>query len=97
MDGMDFKDYKRELLVNPDVRREYEALNPQYEIIQAIIARRNERSISQRKLARLAGMQQPQICRLERGDKNITLETLFRVANVLDLEIGCKPKVFSKV
>jgi DNA-binding XRE family transcriptional regulator len=97
MEGTNFKEFKEELLNRPNIRREYEALNPKYDIIQAIIARRNEMSLSQRKLANLVGMQQPAICRLERGDNNITIETLFKVANVLNLEIGCKPKSFVKV
>jgi transcriptional regulator with XRE-family HTH domain len=49
-------------------------------------------SISQRELARLVGMKQPAICRLERGDKNITVDTLFRVTDALSLQIACKPK-----
>ena len=97
MNGTDFKDFKAELLKDKRVRKAYEALNPKYEIIEAIIARRNEMSMSQRKLACLVGMQQPAICRLERGDKNITIDTLFRVADALDLEIACKPKTPVKI
>jgi len=97
MDGTNFKEFKDELLKKPNIRREYEALNPKYEIIQAIIARRNEMSLSQRKLARLVGMKQPAICRLERGDKNITIETLLRVASVLNLEIECKPRTLVRI
>ena len=92
MKGTDFKDFKAELLNDKKVRVAYEALNPKYEIIEAIIARRNEMSISQRELARLVGMKQPAICRLERGDKNITGDTLFRVTDALSLQIACKPK-----
>jgi transcriptional regulator with XRE-family HTH domain len=40
----------------------------------------------------MIGMQQPAICRLERGDNNITIGTLFRVAQALDLNIEFKPK-----
>ena len=97
MKGTDFKDFKAELLQDKQTRDAYELLNPKYELIKAIIARRNEMSMSQRKLARLVGMQQPAICRLERGDKNITIDTLFKVAHVLDLEIECKPKLLEKV
>ena len=92
MKGTDFKDFKAELLNDKKVRVAYEALNPKYEIIEAIIARRNEMSISQRELARFVGMKQPAICRLERGDKNITVDTLFRVTDALNLQIACKPK-----
>lgn len=97
MDGTNFKKFKDELLRKPSIARQYEALNPKYQIIQAIIARRNEMSLSQRKLASLVGMHQPAICRLERGDNNITIETLLRVADVLHLEIECKPKTLVKV
>ena len=88
MEGTDFKDFKAELLKKPDIRRQYEALKPKYDIIQAIIARRNELSISQRKLAQMVGMHQPAICRLERGDGNITVGTLFKVADALNMDFG---------
>ena len=88
MDGTDFKDFKEELLSKPNIRRQYEALKPKYDIIQALIARRNELSISQRELARMVGMHQPAICRLERGDGNITVETLFKVADALNMGFG---------
>jgi len=88
MDGTDFKDFKKELLSKPNIRRQYEALRPQYDIIQAIIARRNELSISQRKLAQMVGMHQPAICRLERGDGNIKVGTLFKVADALNMGFG---------
>jgi DNA-binding XRE family transcriptional regulator len=92
MDGTDFKDFKTELLGKPGIRKEYDTLGRKYEIIQTLIARRNELSLSQRELARLIGMQQPAICRLERGDNNITIGTLFRVAHALNLDIEIKPR-----
>ena len=88
VEGTDFKDFKKELLNKPNIRHHYEALKPQYGIIQAIIARRNELSISQRKLAQMVGMHQPAICRLERGDGSITVGTLFKVANALNMDFG---------
>lgn len=97
MNGTSFKDFKTELLKNPNIRREYDALQPKYTIIQAIIARRNELSLSQRQLARLSGMQQPAICRLESGDNNITVDTLFKVADALGLDIKFKTKSLKAV
>jgi DNA-binding XRE family transcriptional regulator len=97
MDGTDFKDFKAELLSKQNIRRQYDALKPKYEIIQAIIARRNELSLSQRELARLVGMQQPAICRIERGDNNITIGTLFRVADALNLDVEFKPRTLAEV
>ena len=92
MDGTDFKDFKKELLKKPGIYQQYEALKPRYTIIQAIIARRNELSLSQRELACMVSMQQPAICRLERGDQNITIGTLLKVADALDLDIDVSTK-----
>jgi hypothetical protein len=45
MEGTRFQDFKKELLANEDVRCEYEAMKPKYAIIEAIIARRNQKSL----------------------------------------------------
>src|SRR3990172_10435651 len=92
MEGTDFKDFKTEMLKRPGVRRQYEALQPRYDIIQAIIARRNELSLSQRALAKKIGMQQPAIARLERGDQNIRISTLLKVADALNMHLGLQAK-----
>jgi transcriptional regulator with XRE-family HTH domain len=47
---------------------------------------RTERRLSQRDLAKLLEMKQPQVARLERGDVNPGLETLMRLAGALDIE-----------
>jgi DNA-binding XRE family transcriptional regulator len=93
MEGTDFKDFRSELLSKPNIRKQYNALKPKYDIIQSIVARRIELSLSQRELARLIGMQQPAICRIERGDKNITVGTLFKVTDALKLDIEFKPRL----
>jgi len=93
MEGTDFKDFRSELLNKPNIRKQYDALKPKYEIIQSIVARRIELSLSQRELARLIGMQQSAICRIERGDKNITVGTLFKVTDALKLDIEFKPRL----
>ncbi len=92
MDGTDFKDFKAGLLEKPSIRRHYEALKPKYEIIQRLIARRNELSMSQRDLARIVGTHQPAIARLERGDHDITIGTLYKVAEALNMDLGINLK-----
>ena len=85
-----FEDFEKELLERPGVRKEYEALKPKYEIIRAIIERRNQLNISQKQLAKMIGTQQPAIARLEKGSFNTTLGTLLKAANALKLEISLK-------
>lgn len=95
MEGTNFKDFKAGLLKKPNIKKQYEALKPKYDIIQSIVARRIELGLSQRDLARSVGMQQPAICRIERGDNNVTVGTLFRVAGALNLDIEVKPKTIT--
>ena len=87
-----YEDFKEELLKDPEVRKEYEALKPKYKLIRTLIRRRNELRLSQVQLANIIGTQQPAISRLENGGRNTTISTLFRVADALDLDVEFKPR-----
>ena len=87
-----YKDFEEELLEKPEIRREYEALKPKYDMIRSLIDRRGKLGISQTQLARIIGTKQPAISRLEKGDYNTTLSTFFKVADALDLDISLKAR-----
>ena len=88
--GTKYEDFKAQLLSDPDIAKEYDALKPKYDIIRSIIERRNKLHITQTELAQIVGMRQPAICRLETGDHNTTLSTFFKVAHALDLNISLR-------
>lgn len=73
-------------LSNPAVRAEYDALKPEFDLIRQLIDLRIKRGLSQRQLAKRAGMQQPSIARLE-GGRGGNLRTLRRVADALDARV----------
>ena len=87
-----FEEFEAKLLEKPEIRREYEALKPKYEMISSLIKRRNQLRISQTELARIIGTKQPAISRLEKGDYNTTLNTFFKVADALDLEVSIRAR-----
>jgi len=87
-----FGQFKAELLKQPEVRAEYDALKPEYAMIRSIIKRRIQLKMSQAQLARIVGTQQPAISRLEKGDQNTRISTLFKVANALDLDVTVKAR-----
>jgi len=91
--GTKYEDFEAELLKKPEIRSEYEALKPKYEMIRILIERRNQLRISQTQLAKTIGTQQPAISRLEGGDYNTTLDTLFKVASALGLNVNISPKI----
>jgi transcriptional regulator with XRE-family HTH domain len=75
-----------EQLADPEFRAEWERTALARAVALRLVRYRTERDISQRDLAELLGMKQPQVARLERGDVNPGLETLMRLAGALEIE-----------
>ena len=89
-----YEDFKEQLLKDPEVRKEYEALEPEFKLIRDVLLLRSELNLSQTQLAELVGTKQPAISRLESGDGNITINTLCKIADALnaDLDISLKAR-----
>ena len=87
-----YEDFKAQRLTDPEVRKEYDALEPQFRLIREILLRRSELNLNQLQLAKLVGTKQPAISRLERGDGNITINTLRRIADALDADLDISLK-----
>ncbi|MFO7772508.1 MAG: helix-turn-helix transcriptional regulator [Dehalococcoidia bacterium] len=89
-----YKDVKKRFLSEPEFRREYEALGPEFELVESIIRRRIELKMSQEDLAAKVGTGQAAISRLESGNANPTLASLVEIAAALeaDLHVELKPK-----
>lgn len=78
-----FETFKKEALKNPELRKEYERLAPEYAIISAIIKNRIETGMTQKELAKKVGTKQSAISRLESGNSNPSLGFLKKVAEAL--------------
>jgi DNA-binding XRE family transcriptional regulator len=91
--GTSFEAVRTEQLKDPEFEREYQALGPEFEVIEQILALRIKRGLTQRQLAERVGTQQPSIARLERRRGATDLNFLRRVAQALDarLEIRLVP------
>ena len=68
-------------------RTEWERAKVASAVALAVFTYRAERGLSQRALADLLGMRQPQVARLEAGDVNPTVDTLARLSRGLGLHI----------
>jgi len=85
---MNYKEYKKTALAgNPELRKEYEALAPQYEIIEAVIAARIENQMTQAELAERADTKQSNISRFESGNYNPSVEFLQKIAGALNKQL----------
>ena len=88
----DFQRYLDKQLENPEFRKEWESLEPEYAIMQALIDARNEAGITQTELSKRTGIAQTDISKLERGNGNPSLKTLKRLAEGLGMTLELKFK-----
>ena len=82
-----WSDLKADLLRDEDVKTEYDALRPKYELIEQMILARAEMGITQAELAKRTGTRQGNISRFESGNYNPSLEFIQRLAQGLDKEL----------
>ena len=89
----DFNDFLNEQLRDPEFRAEYEALEPEFSIMQALIDARKASGLTQKQLSERTGITQADISRMETGNANPSLRTLQRLAAGLGLrmEIAFRP------
>ena len=74
-------------LQNPEVRAEWDALEPEFAIIQAIIDARKNSGLTQKQLSERTGIAQGDISRMENGNANPSLNTLKRLAGAMDMTL----------
>ena len=82
-----FDDFLKEQLKDPEVKREYDALAPEFAIIQAMIDARRASGMTQKQLADKTGIAQADISKLERGNANPSLRTLQRLAAGMGMQV----------
>ena len=75
-----FDDFLQEQLQDPEFCREYEALQPERAVIQAIIYARQSTGLTQKELSERTGIAQGDISKLEKGNANPSIRTLQRLA-----------------
>ena len=89
-----FRDSLNKRMKNENFRKEYENIQPEMDIIRAIVKARKEQKITQAELAAKTGINQGDISRLERGTRNPSLNMLKKLASGLgmQLKIEFRPK-----
>lgn len=83
-------DIKRDLqrwMLDEEFKKEYESLEAEYSIIQAMIDVRKNMGYTQKYLSMLTGVTQADISKLERGIGNPSLKTLNRISEGLGMKL----------
>lgn len=81
----DFREYLNEQLSNPEFRKEWNDLEPEFNTIQAMIDARKRCKMTQKELAERTGIDQSDISKIETGNANPALSTLKRLAEGMDM------------
>lgn len=77
----------QELRDDPEFRAEWERTALGRFLALELVQFRADRGLTQRELAAQLGMPQPQVARLERGERNPSMDTLVRIAAGLGIEL----------
>lgn len=85
--GKNFRETLNEQMKNPEFKKEWDALEPEYQIIKAMLDARNEKAMTQKQLADITGIPQADISRLENGNANPSLKTLQRLADGMGMKL----------
>lgn len=81
-------DVLRRLSNNPDFKAQWDLEAPKIVLATNVSRIRNEKGLTQQQLAEAAGMKQPRIAEIERGDANPQIETLTKIAIALGVTLA---------
>jgi transcriptional regulator with XRE-family HTH domain len=91
------KQYKDEQMKDEKFANEYEAIQPELDVIRAIVDARTSQNMTQKELAERTGIDQADISKLENGTRNPSINLLKRLADgmgmVLKIEFIPKQKI----
>ncbi len=87
-------DFLAEQLQDEEFKKEYENLQPEFDIIRAMVDARTSQNLTQKQLAERTGINQADISKLENGTRNPSINLLKRLAEGMDmvLKIEFVPK-----
>ncbi|MCD8222078.1 MAG: helix-turn-helix domain-containing protein [Clostridiales bacterium] len=91
-----YEKFKIEELQKPELLAEYEALEPEFSLMKAMIDARHQIGITQKQLSEKTGISQGDISKYESGNGNPSIKTLQRLANGLGMRIKIEFTPMSK-
>lgn len=76
----EFRDLLNEQLKDPEFKKEWDDIQPEMDVIRAIIDNRIAQNLTQKELAERTGINQADISKIENGTRNPSLKMLKRLA-----------------
>lgn len=82
-----FNDYLKKQLSDPEFKKEWDTMEPEFAIVQAMIDARKESGLTQKQLSERTGIAQADISKLESGNGNPSVKTLQRLAAGMGMRV----------
>lgn len=82
-----YNDFLNEQLKDKELKKEYDALEAEFSIIQAILDAGKASGLTQKDLAERSGIAQADISKIETGNANPSLKTLQRLADGMGMRL----------
>lgn len=76
-----------EEMKNDEFRKEYEAIQPELNVIRAMVDARNSVNMTQKELSERTGISQADISKIENGTRNPSLNLLKRLAEGMGMTL----------
>lgn len=76
-----------EEMKNDEFRKEYEAIQPELDVIRAMVDARNSVNMTQKELSERTGISQADISKIENGTRNPSLNLLRRLAEGMGMTL----------
>lgn len=83
----ELQEFLSEQLQNDEFRREWEDIQPEMDVIRAIVDARISQNLTQKELAERTGINQADISKLENGTRNPSLKLLKRLADGMGMTL----------
>ena len=82
-----YDDFLVEQLQDEEFKKEYDDLQPEFDVIRAIVDARVSQNLTQKQLAERSGINQADISKLENGTRNLSINLLKRLADGMDMAL----------
>lgn len=82
-----YDDFLAEQLQDEEFKKEYDDLQPEFDVIRAIVDARLSQNLTQKQLAERSGINQADISKLENGTRNPSINLLKRLADGMDMAL----------
>jgi predicted transcriptional regulator len=81
------KQFKDEQMQDAEFEREYETIQPEMDVIRAMVEARTSQNLTQKELAERTGINQADISKLENGTRNPSVNLLKRLAEGMGMAL----------